>query len=174
VLSIDAVPAFALSGADYEIQDQIAATWIKTNPDTYRAQATAKNKTLDGCGVPLVKMVKGWNRASGRPIKPSFLIEVMAEELVGPPFSDHPNEVRNFFPAAEAIGQTWPDPAGLGSSRVEPDDACNGGSRKRGAAGRPAQGDAGVSRRGDRSPERRTADVARDPRRLFSAVVSAV
>jgi hypothetical protein len=115
VLSIDAVPAFALSGGDYEIPDKITGTWIKTNPDTHRAQATAKNKALDGSWVPLVKMVKGWNRANGRPIKPSFLLEVIAEELVEPPFSDYPNEIRNFFAAAEAtIGQTWADPAGLG------------------------------------------------------------
>jgi hypothetical protein len=114
VLSIDAVPAFAC-GADYEIPDKVTGTWIKTNPDIHREQATAKNKTLDGRWVPLVKMVKGWNRAHGKPIKPSFLVEVMAEGLVDAPFSTYPEEVRNFFAAAEAdIDRTWPDPAGLG------------------------------------------------------------
>lgn len=115
VLSIDAVPAFELSGGDYEIPDKSTGTWIKTNPDKHREQATAKNKALDGSWVPLVKMVRGWNRASGRPIKPSFLVEVMAEDLVEAPFSTYADEVRNFFAAAEAtIGRTWPDPAGLG------------------------------------------------------------
>jgi Second Messenger Oligonucleotide or Dinucleotide Synthetase domain len=115
VLSIDAVPAFELEGGDYEIPDKITGTWIKTNPDKHREQATAKNKALDGCWVPLVKMVKGWNRANGRPIKPSFLLEVMAQELVEPPFSSYPDEVRNFFAAAEAnIGRIWADPANLG------------------------------------------------------------
>ena len=115
VLSIDAVPAFELEGGDYEIPDKITGTWIKTNPGTHREQATVKNKALDGCWVPLVKMVKGWNRANGRPIKPSFLIEVMAQELVEPPFSSYPDEVRNFFAAAEAnIGRIWADPAKLG------------------------------------------------------------
>ena len=115
VLSIDAVPAFELEGGDYEIPDKITGTWIKTNPGTHREQVTAKNKALDGCWVPLVKMVKGWNRANGRPIKPSFLIEVMAQELVEPPFSTYPDEVRNFFAAAEAnIGRIWADPANLG------------------------------------------------------------
>ena len=62
-----------------------------------------------------MKMIKGWNRANGKPIKPSFLIEVIAEELVEAPFSTYPNEVRNFFAAMEAnIGQSWPDPAGFG------------------------------------------------------------
>jgi Second Messenger Oligonucleotide or Dinucleotide Synthetase domain len=115
VLSIDAVPAFECSGGDYEIPDKITGTWIKTNPEKHKEQATAKNKDLDGYWVPLVKMAKGWNRANSKPIKPSFLIEVMAKELVEPPFSTYQDEVRNFFAAMEAnIGRIWSDPAKLG------------------------------------------------------------
>ena len=114
VLSIDAVPALPCA-AGYEIPDKVTGTWIKTNPDTHSAQATAKNKALDGSWVPLVKMLRGWNRNHGKPIQPSFLVEVMAEELVMAPFSDYPNEARNFFAAAAAtIGNVWTDPAGLG------------------------------------------------------------
>ena len=62
-----------------------------------------------------MKMAKTWNRSNERAIKPSFLIEVMAEELVESPFSTFANEVRNFFAAMEAnIDRKWPDPAGLG------------------------------------------------------------
>jgi hypothetical protein len=115
VLSIDAVPAFECEGGNYEIPDKVTGTWIKTNPATHAAQATAKNKELDGAWIPLVKMVKAWNRANGRPIKPSFLVEVMAKSLIDSPFSTFPEEVRNFFAAAEAtIDRKWPDPAGLG------------------------------------------------------------
>ena len=115
VLSIDAVPAFECEGGDYEIPDRITGTWIKTNPEKHREQATKKNKDLDGHWVPLVKMAKAWNRTSDKPIKPSFLIEVMAQELVEPPFSTFANEVRNFLAAMEAnIGREWPDPAKLG------------------------------------------------------------
>jgi hypothetical protein len=115
ILSIDAVPALERGYGDYEIPDKVTGTWIKTNPDKHKEQATAKNKELDGRWVPLVKMAKGWNRANKKPIKPSFLVEVMAEELVQAPFSTYPDEVRNFFAAMEAnVGRTWPDPAGLG------------------------------------------------------------
>jgi len=115
ILSIDAVPAFECEGGDYEIPDKITGTWIKTNPEKHREQATNKNKDLDGHWVPLVKMAKAWNRASDKPIKPSFLIEVMAQELVEPPFSTFANEVRNFLAAMEAnIGREWSDPAKLG------------------------------------------------------------
>lgn len=115
VLSIDAVPAFERGGGDYEIPDKATSTWIKTNPEKHNEQTTTKNKELDTRWVPLVKMAKGWNRANGKPIKPSFLIEVMAEELVEAPFSTYPDEVRNFFAAMEAnVARTWPDPAALG------------------------------------------------------------
>lgn len=114
VLSIDAVPAFDL-GNCYEIPDRILGEWIKTDPEIHAEEATTKNKELGGKWVPLVKMVKRWNRSAGRPIKPSFLIEVMMQELVDAPFTTYPAEVRRFFAAALAgIGQVWPDPAGFG------------------------------------------------------------
>lgn len=115
VLSIDAVPAFESGKNEYEIPDKETGTWIKTNPETHQEQSTAKNKELNGRWVPLVKMAKGWNRANGKPVKPSFLIEVMAEDLVEAPFSNYSDEIRNLFAAMEAnIGEIWPDPAGLG------------------------------------------------------------
>ncbi len=125
VLSVDAVPAFERGVGEYDIPDKVTGTWIKTNPEKHRERATAKNEELEGYWVPLVKMAKAWNRANNRPIKPSFLIEVMAEELVEAPFSTYPNEIRNFFAALEAnIGRVWPDPAKLGppvSDQMTPD-----------------------------------------------------
>ena len=115
VLSIDAVPAFESGDDEYEIPDKITGMWIKTNPKKHKEQATAKNQEMSGRWVPLVKMLKGWNRANGKPIKPSFLIEVMAEELVEPPFSTCQDEVRSCLAAMESsIGDEWGDPAGLG------------------------------------------------------------
>jgi hypothetical protein len=115
VLSIDAVPAFEAGKDVYEIPDKVTGKWIKTNPKKHMEQATEKNEELDKRWVPLVKMAKGWNRANGKPIKPSFLVEVMAEGLVEGPFSTYSNEVRNLFAAMEAnVGSSWPDPAGLG------------------------------------------------------------
>ncbi len=114
VLSIDAVPAFDL-GDCYEIPDRVLGKWIKTDPEVHKEQATAKNKELGGNWIPLVKMVKRWNRSAGKPIKPSFLIEVMMQELVDAPFTTYPSEVRRFFGAAlSGIERAWPDPAGYG------------------------------------------------------------
>jgi hypothetical protein len=114
VLSIDAVPAFEFKGY-YEIPDRILGSWVKSNPEEHKAQSTQKNKELNGRWVPLVKMLKRWNRSAGKPIKPSFLIEVMAHHLVDGPFTTYPGEVRRFFAAAiDGIMQDWGDPAGLG------------------------------------------------------------
>ena len=119
VLSIDAVPSFECDNDNYEIPDKVTGTWIKTNPAKHREQATAKNKELGGSWVQLVKMVKAWNRASGKPIKPSFLVEVMARGLVEAPFSAMRKKSGAFFAAAEApLGDDWPDPAGLGAKDI--------------------------------------------------------
>jgi hypothetical protein len=114
VLSNDAVPAYEL-GSCYEIPDRHLGKWIKTDPDTHKEKSTAKNKDCGGKWVPLVKMLKRWNRSAAKTISPSFLIEVMALDLVDPPFSTYPGEVRRFFAAAqEGIIRDWPDPAGYG------------------------------------------------------------
>lgn len=115
VLSIDVVPAFECGKDIYEIPDKDSGKWIKTSPAKHKDQATDKNEELDGNWVPLVKMAKGWNRANGKLVKPSFLVEVMAEGLAEAPFSTYPDEIRNLFAAMESnIDKVWPDPAALG------------------------------------------------------------
>jgi len=114
ILSIDAVPAFE-DGENYEIPDDKLGKWIKSNPEVHAAEATSKNKECDGAWIPLVKMIKRWNRSAGNPVKPSFLLEVMGQSLVVAPFTDYPNEVRSFFASARvAVHHDFGDPAGLG------------------------------------------------------------
>lgn len=115
VLSNDAVPAYDF-GDYYEIPDRDLGKWIKTNPNIHKEAATAKNKELDGKWIPFVKMLKRWNRSADSPIKPSFLIEVMALELTDPPFTDYSAEIRRFFASAlDGVIRDWPDPSGFGS-----------------------------------------------------------
>jgi len=62
-----------------------------------------------------VKMIKGINREADEPIQPSFLLEVMAYELVQTPFGRYQDEIRWFLAtAADRIEEDWPDPAGIG------------------------------------------------------------
>ena len=115
VLSVDAVPAFE-TDIYYEIPDRILGEWIKSDPEVHKVDASAKNSEMDGKWVPLVKMLKRWNRSADGPVKPSFLIEVMALDLVDAPFTTYPSEIRRFFASSlDGVHQEWPDPAGLGS-----------------------------------------------------------
>lgn len=124
VLSIDCVPAFEHRDG-YEIPDRDRGDWIKSDPEIHKEEATAKNAECEGGWVPAVKMLKAWNREAGKPLKPMFLVEVMAQKLIDPPFRSYPSEVRRFFAAAtEGVMQDWADPAGLGppvSDQMTPD-----------------------------------------------------
>ena len=114
IMSFDVVPAFAESG-HYVIPDTTTGGWIATDPTVHEEKATAKNKACGDRWKPLVKMMKGWNRHRDKIIRPSFLIEVMALELVEPPLENYPYEIQMFFAnASEQVTAEWPDPAGLG------------------------------------------------------------
>lgn len=117
VMSFDVVPAFQKSSY-YEIPDTRASGgWVKTNPEVHAEKVTEANKAFSLKWVPAIKMLKKWNETAGKPIKPSFLIEVMALQLLVPPFSDggYPYEIKTLLAtAAERIGETWKDPAGFG------------------------------------------------------------
>lgn len=116
VLSCDVVPAFALRD-HYEICDQDGTSgWIETNPRTHEDSAVAAHDAFSKEWKGLVRMMKYWNNNNGKPIKPSFLIEVMALEVLHPPFGGQRHREIQFFFASLAtrIGDPWPDPAGLG------------------------------------------------------------
>ena len=125
ICSIDAVPAFD-AGNHYQIPDNVLNKWIDTDPEIHAEEATAANKAFDDEWKPMVKMIKKWNETQGKPVKPSFLIEVMAMELLYPPFSGgYVYELKSFFAtAADRISETWADPAGLGSPVSDQMDAA--------------------------------------------------
>lgn len=119
VVSVDAVPAFA-AGDDYEIPDTDTGKWIKTNPKIHAEKATAAHQAFSNEWKGLVRMVKYWNNnpkhGADKPVKPSFLIEVMALEcLHGGWQGRFDYELQALFATlADRIFDTWPDPAGLG------------------------------------------------------------
>lgn len=115
IMSFEVVPAFDRPGGGYEIPDTATGGWIATDPTKHAEATTAKNTACDGKWVPFVKMVKGINREAGEPIEPSFLIEVMALDLIREPFGRYQDEIASFCAsAADQVADDWPDPAGLG------------------------------------------------------------
>lgn len=127
VVSIDVVPAFA-DGDDYEIPDDDSGRWIKTNPEIHARKATAAHQAFSNEWKGLVRMVKYWNnnaRHGEKPVKPSFLIEVMALQcLFGGWQGRFDYEIQGFFSTlADRIFDEWPDPAGLGPAVSDGMDA---------------------------------------------------
>jgi len=116
VMSFDVVPAFGKE-QHYEIPDASNPKgWTETDPEIHAEKATEANKAFDGQWKGIVRMTKKWNAHAGKPVKPSFLIEVMALELLVPPYGGNMRyELKGFFAAmADRIQDDWPEPAGLG------------------------------------------------------------
>lgn len=118
ILSVDVVPVFD-SGDDYEIPDGDTGKWIKTNPQKHAEKAVDAHRAYGSEWKGLVRMAKYWNnnkKHGEKPVKPSFLIEVMALDcLYGGWSGQFDREMQAFFATlAQRIGETWADPAGLG------------------------------------------------------------
>ncbi|MDO9250806.1 MAG: CBASS oligonucleotide cyclase [Hydrogenophaga sp.] len=120
VLSVDVVPAFA-DGTNYEIPNTDTGKWMKTNPEIHAQQAKDAHQAYSNEWKGLVRMVKYWNNnakhGKDKPVKPSFLIEVMAMQcLHGGWQGRFDYEIQGFFSSlADHIEHDWPDPAGMGS-----------------------------------------------------------
>lgn len=119
ILSVDVVPAFD-AGDDYEIPDTDTGKWIKTNPEIHADKAVKAHQAFSSEWKGIVRMLKYWNNhaANGgdKPVKPSFLIEVMALECLHAPWGGQfDREIQSAFSTMAArIFDQWPDPAGLG------------------------------------------------------------
>lgn len=126
VMSFDVVPAFTKDDY-YEIPDTAtSAGWTKTDPRVHFDKAVAANDAYDGKWKGLVRMMKSWNREQGKPIRPSFLIEVMALEALYPPWGGvYSREMQAFFHTlADRVREDWPEPAGHGPDVSDQMDAA--------------------------------------------------
>lgn len=116
VMSFDVVPAFTKK-RHYEIPDtKTSAGWTDTDPTIHADKATAAHAAFDQEWKGIVRMLKRWNREKDKPVKPSFLLEVMALDILRPPFGGKfEYEIMAYFEsAADRIFEEWPEPAKLG------------------------------------------------------------
>lgn len=95
---LDVVPAFRYKTGYYTIPDSIRRRWVPTDPIAFADKITAVNTTMDGSFVPLIKMVKGWNRDKGWPIR-SFHLECIMHSRYKTYTKDYtyPSMLRFFF-----------------------------------------------------------------------------
>jgi Second Messenger Oligonucleotide or Dinucleotide Synthetase domain len=112
---VDVVPGFNRNGGGYLIANSITQSWISTNPKRHVEISAAANSAHNGDLVPLIKMIKAWNKGLDQYFR-SFHLEVLAWAMLdGVEISDFPSGVRFFFDKArDLVTKTNPDPAGYG------------------------------------------------------------
>jgi Second Messenger Oligonucleotide or Dinucleotide Synthetase domain len=109
---LDLVPAFKYDDGHYTIPDSVLGRWIETDPIAFAALITNLNKVMGGTFIPLIKMVKGWNRNSGWPISSFHLECLMYAHCKDYTLAyTYPSLLKIFFEALPAL---------LGSPSLEP------------------------------------------------------
>ena len=59
---VDVVPGFNRKGGGYLIPNSITQSWISTDPKKHVEIFSEANSVHKGNLIPLIKMIKGWNR----------------------------------------------------------------------------------------------------------------
>jgi hypothetical protein len=112
---VDVVIGFNRTGGGYLIANSVNNRWLETDPKNHVSIITAASKTHGGNLVPLIKMIKAWNKSHGSFFR-SFHIEVLALEVLhNVRITDFPSGVRFFFDKVRTnVKGKNLDPAGYG------------------------------------------------------------
>ncbi len=106
---VDVVPGFNRKGGGYLIPNTQGHTWISTNPKEHVRISGTHNKAHDQSLVPLVKMIKCWNRAIGHHFR-SFHLEVLAWQVMnGADMTSYAQGMRYFLDKGRSAvtKKTW-------------------------------------------------------------------
>lgn len=114
---VDVVPAFNRQGGGYFIPDSIQKRWIETDPKRHVEIWAEANKKHGYKLVPIIKMMKAWNKKHSELLR-SFSLETLTlQTLDGVTISDYPSGVRYVFDKARTrIRSGVFDPAGYGGN----------------------------------------------------------
>ncbi|MEI8381042.1 MAG: CBASS oligonucleotide cyclase [Planctomycetota bacterium] len=114
---VDVVPGFDRQGGGFLIPDTIQKRWISTDPTKHVELWSALNAKRNGKFVPLVKMLKCWNRAHSLLLR-SFHLETLAYDIFqNTTISDYATAAQYFFNNARSkITFGVLDPAGFGGN----------------------------------------------------------
>jgi len=94
---VDVVPAFYRKGGGFLIPNSIKKEWISTNPKTHGEIMSNENDKHDSNLIPIVKMIKGWNKNINHAFV-SFYLELLAIKIFTKvTISDYPSGMRYFF-----------------------------------------------------------------------------
>lgn len=109
---VDVVPVFDRKGGGYLIPNSISQSWLSTDPKKHIEICAAENQAHNGNLVPLIKMMKRWNKVINNYFM-SFHLEVMIlQTLYQVKITDYSSGVRYFFDKArDYVTKQNPDPA---------------------------------------------------------------
>lgn len=114
---VDVVPGFDRNGGGFLIPDSVGKKWISTDPPKHVELWSSLNASRSYMFVPIVKMLKCWNRAHSNLLN-SFHLEVLAYNAFQfTTINDYPSAIQSFFQTAQySIGSGAFDPAGYGGN----------------------------------------------------------
>lgn len=117
--AVDVVPGFHRVGGGFLIPSATERRWIETDPKAQETFIARANAAHDGKLIPLVKMVKAWNRNSGSRLH-SFYLELMVESaLRGKRIVNYPAALAYVFDRSrETVHWKATDPGCLDSGKV--------------------------------------------------------
>jgi hypothetical protein len=112
---VDVVVGFKRNFDGYIIANAVNNFWLETDPKKHVEIFSQANKAHRGELVPLIKMIKSWNKSNGSFFR-SFHLEVLAlEALNNVTITDYPSGLRFFFQKAQSrVRGKNTDPAGYG------------------------------------------------------------
>jgi len=110
---VDVVPAFNRQGGGYLIPDTTKGRWISTDPKKHVAIWSESNAVHNGDLVPLIKMLKAWNKSHSQLLRSFHLETIVLRVLNNIRITDFPSGARYVFDKARAqIRLPQPDLAG--------------------------------------------------------------
>lgn len=113
----DVVIGFNRQGGGYLIANSVNNFWLQTDPKRHVEIFSQANAYHKGNLIPLIKMIKAWNKSHGSYFR-SFHLEVLAlNAFANVTITDFPSGLRFFFQKAVSMVR-YPalDPAGYGDN----------------------------------------------------------
>ena len=112
---VDVVPSFYRTDGGYLIPDSIDGEWISADPTVHHGNLTDANRRHGGELIPVIKMIKSWNRCINEAFHGFYLELLTKQVLTNVTITDYPSAVRYVFDKGrEAVKYTISDPAGFG------------------------------------------------------------
>lgn len=117
---VDVVPSFYRKGGGFLIPDSVHARWISTDPKKHVEMWSTANAYHSGNLVPLIKMLKAWNRQHSSLLRSFHLEAMILGILTNVTINDFSSGTRFVLDKArQAVKGATYDPSGYGGNLAD-------------------------------------------------------